>query len=204
MTEKEWLSGKEPRRMLDFVAHKSSERKLRLFVCGYLRTFLARYEHTKPGLVLECLETSERFADGLAAVEEVEACRKKARAAVKEGNGAARLAVGAAFLNLNRAVASVFGDLTTSADRTNKLKLLHDLWGPLPFRNLPVDASWLAPKVLELAKSIYNERTFDQLPVLADALEEVGCHDADILRHCSGEGPHFKGCWVLDLIVGNA
>src|SRR5262249_13513505 len=147
---------------------------------------------------------SERFADGLATVEEVEACRKKAREDAKKGNEAAELAVAAAFLNLDRALEHVFGHITPVDVEWNKVELLHDLWVPLPFRPVPVDSIWLAPKVVQLAQSNYDNRAFDRLPALADALEEAGCHDTDILDHCRGPGPHFRGCWVLDLILGKA
>jgi hypothetical protein len=54
----------------------------------------------------------------------------------------------------------------------------------------------------DIAKSIYTSRAFDRLPILADALEEAGCADADILAHCRGPGPHVRGCWVVDLLLG--
>jgi hypothetical protein len=53
-----------------------------------------------------------------------------------------------------------------------------------------------------LAQAIYDDRAFDRLPILADALEEAGCDTADILAHCRGPGPHVRGCWVVDLILG--
>jgi hypothetical protein len=56
--------------------------------------------------------------------------------------------------------------------------------------------------VLLLATGIYSEKAFDRLPILADALEDAGCTDAAILSHCRGEGPHARGCWVVDLILG--
>jgi hypothetical protein len=43
---------------------------------------------------------------------------------------------------------------------------------------------------------------FDWMPQLADALEEAGCNNADILVHCRQPGKHVRGCWVMDLIVG--
>ncbi len=55
-----------------------------------------------------------------------------------------------------------------------------------------------------LARSIYDDRAFDRLPVLADALEDAGCTDAAILDHCRGPGPHVRGCWVVDLILGKS
>jgi hypothetical protein len=61
---------------------------------------------------------------------------------------------------------------------------------------------WNNGTIPRIAQAIYEDRAFDQMPILADALEEAGCSDEDILNHCRGEGPHVRGCWVLDLILG--
>jgi hypothetical protein len=61
---------------------------------------------------------------------------------------------------------------------------------------------WQGGCVLKMAKHIYGERTFDELPMLADALEEGGCEDEEVLGHCRAPGPHARGCWVTDLILG--
>jgi hypothetical protein len=45
-------------------------------------------------------------------------------------------------------------------------------------------------------------RSRDRLPILADALEDAGRDHADLLAHCHGTGPHARGCWVVDLVVG--
>lgn len=82
---------------------------------------------------------------------------------------------------------------------------LHDLFGPLLFRSVNLDPSWLTwndRTVRRMAQAIYDERAFDRLPVLADALEDAGCHDLDILGHCRGPGPHTRGCWVVDVLLG--
>ena len=60
----------------------------------------------------------------------------------------------------------------------------------------------MTPTVVQLAQSIYDDRAFDRLPILADALEEAGCTDAAILDHCRGPGPHVRGCWAVDLLLG--
>ena len=36
----------------------------------------------------------------------------------------------------------------------------------------------------------------------ADALEEAGCDNIDILLHCREPGTHVRGCWVVDLVLG--
>jgi len=63
--------------------------------------------------------------------------------------------------------------------------------------------TWNNGTVPALARTIYDERRFEDLLILADALEEAGCLDKDILKHCRGAGPHVRGCWVLDLLLGN-
>jgi len=54
--------------------------------------------------------------------------------------------------------------------------------------------------VARLARAIYEEGRCGDLPILADALEDAGCTDADILEHCRSAGPHVRGCWLLDLL----
>jgi hypothetical protein len=79
--------------------------------------------------------------------------------------------------------------------------LLHDLFGN-PFRPVTVDPSWQTPGVLKLAKMIYRRRRFDRMPELDAALEDAGCLDSDVRRHCGQEQEHVRGCWVVDLILG--
>ncbi len=71
-----------------------------------------------------------------------------------------------------------------------------------PFRPVLAESAWLTPKVVAIASAIYADRAFDRMPILADALEEAGCTNADVLLHCRGDGPHVRGCWVVDLVLG--
>src|SRR5262249_41152819 len=91
------------------------------------------------------------------------------------------------------------------AERAAQSCLLRDIFGPRPFRPVAVDPGWLswnAATTRGLAGAIYEERAFDRLPILADALEEAGCADADLLSHCRQPGEHVRGCWVVDLLLG--
>jgi hypothetical protein len=63
------------------------------------------------------------------------------------------------------------------------------------------DPAWLTSDVLALGRGIYEERSFDRMPILAAALQEAGCMNADVLNHCRGPGPHVRGCWALDLVL---
>lgn len=74
-----------------------------------------------------------------------------------------------------------------------------------PFQPVLLDPAWLSWQtgtIPKLAHSIYQERAFDRLPILADALEEAGCDNAEILAHCRQPGVHARGCWVVDLVLG--
>jgi hypothetical protein len=71
-----------------------------------------------------------------------------------------------------------------------------------PFRPVTLAPSWQTETVVALATGIDADRAFDRMPVLADALEDAGCDYADVLSHCRGEGPHVRGCWVVDLMLG--
>jgi hypothetical protein len=87
------------------------------------------------------------------------------------------------------------------AERGVLIVLLRDVFGN-PFRPVTPAASWLTPTVLSLARDIYNGRAFEDLPTLADGLEDAGCTDRDILEHCRSGGEHVLGCWVVDLLLG--
>jgi hypothetical protein len=82
-----------------------------------------------------------------------------------------------------------------------QIALLRDIFGN-PFRPAPVDPGWLTGAVVSLARTMYDSRDFAAMPILADALQESGCDNADVLAHCRGDGPHVRGCWVVDLLLG--
>jgi len=65
-----------------------------------------------------------------------------------------------------------------------------------------LDPLWRTSTVIALAKGINEEKAFDRLPILADALQDAGCENDDVLDHCRGAGPHVRGCWVVDLLLG--
>ena len=90
---------------------------------------------------------------------------------------------------------------------TEHLPLLAPLFDG--FRRLTMKRSWRTPTVKALARSAYDDRILPaghldlhRLAVLADALEDAGCSDAEILAQLRGAGPHVRGCWVVDLLLG--
>ena len=80
---------------------------------------------------------------------------------------------------------------------------LRDIFGN-PFRPVAFADSWRSETAVALASGVYAERAFDRMPILADALEEAGCDHADVLSHCRGPGPHVRGCWVVDGVLGKS
>lgn len=69
------------------------------------------------------------------------------------------------------------------------------------------DSHWLQGNhqtARNMAQAIYEGQSFGEMPILADALEEVGCANEEILSHCRQPGEHIRGCWVLDLLLGKS
>lgn len=228
MTESEWLACTNPKAMLEFMRSKPSDRKLRLFTCACCRRIWSLMTDERSQMAVE---VAERFSDGLASPKERKAATKAAMAAREDADAAARKAspegsekewgpFNAAFAAMI-AVSNLGHDGFDEWDAANaagyavefltgtpkdaehvaQVAFVLDLFGN-PFRAVTVDRAWLTPTVVSVAASIYTDRAFDRLPILADALEEAGCTNPDILGHCRSEGPHVRGCWVVDLILG--
>jgi hypothetical protein len=90
------------------------------------------------------------------------------------------------------------------AEKEAQCRLLRCLVGN-PFHPVSASAAWRAWRggtVVRLAGQMYEARRFADLPVLADALEEAGCADAELLAHCRSGEEHARGCWALDLVLG--
>jgi hypothetical protein len=82
--------------------------------------------------------------------------------------------------------------------------LVRDIYGPNPFRPVAFDPAWRTDTVASLARQMYEARDFATMPILADALQDAGCDRPDVLAHCRGDGPHARGCWVVDLVLGKS
>ena len=61
---------------------------------------------------------------------------------------------------------------------------------------------WTGGDVAHVARAIYEENRFEDMPVLADALEDAGCDDLGLIAHCRQTGLHIRGCWAVDLTLG--
>jgi hypothetical protein len=81
-------------------------------------------------------------------------------------------------------------------------QVFRDIFGN-PFRPVTLDTSWRTSTATTLASQMYESRDFGAMPILADALQDAGCTNADILDHCRDpKQAHVRGCWVVDLVLG--
>jgi hypothetical protein len=204
MTESEWLACEDPWPMLEFLRGRASERKLRLFTCAcwrrrYTRSAPAVLRWTLFRLLRRPLERTERAADGRAEPMRPTWWRSYTFAAAN-----AEAAATATVSTFQAVWPRLFG---WPAESKALCTALRDIFGN-PFRppSLPENSwlTWNGGAVPKIAQAIYDDRRFDDLPVLADALEDAGCTDPEILGHLRGEGVHVRGCWVVDLVLGRA
>jgi hypothetical protein len=87
-------------------------------------------------------------------------------------------------------------------EKARRCDLARDIFGN-PFRPVAFAPEWRSDTALSLARHIYEARDFAQMPILADALQDAGCDNADILNHCrEPNATHVRGCWVVDLVLG--
>jgi hypothetical protein len=201
--------------MLEFLRARgqttgpANERKLRLYACGCVRQVWPWLTDEKSR---RAIEFAEEYTDKYAAKSKLEQITLQTKLReIWEAAGARWTLV---LAPLSWAIEYSAWTATTVTEPRQRDKhpalqaaLLRDIFF-LPFRSAPAfDRAWLMANdglAGRLARTIYGARAFDRMPVLADALEEAGCADADVLSHCRGAGPHARGCWVVDLVSGKS
>jgi hypothetical protein len=212
MTEADWNRFFDVREAIVFLEDTSlfGDRKARLLASACARTL---WHYLGDERSKRAIEIAEKFADGHcdlaglkaaseAAIEAVkgEASRAAAWAADRHGSWqAARMAAMCAVEGATTAV----GSTGIERQRQQIRRILHDIFGN-PFHPVKGAPTCERSVVVDLARGIYTDRAVDRLPILADALEDAGCTDAAILEHCRDPGPHVRGCWVVDLILGKS
>lgn len=231
MTEKEWLTSEYPTGMLEYLKrcrrYRISARKVLLFGCRAVRRIGNKLAYQESE---DAIRVAERFADGRATADEMNEARRAARRAVnsvtrEDGGDPARDAAHAAWClvrlpndqSLNRmfllnTMQELIGSLLRvywleperkHRERQALAVLIREVVGN-PFDVAEIDAEWLAwnnRTVVRMAETIYLERRWDDLPILADALEDAGCSDRRILDHCRQPGTHCRGCWLVDELL---
>jgi hypothetical protein len=142
-----------------------------------------------------------------AAIEPADAAWATLRTAIEDAaRDICKAAAWAAAKAAGAAATAAQEETAGAAERKAQAALLRDLFGN-PFRPFHVDPaclSWRDGTVLKMAQAIYDDRAFDRLPILADALEEAGCSDPILLAHLRGPGPHVRGCFAVDALLGKS
>ena len=200
MTEEAWPACTDPAAMTDYLRDKTSDRKVRLLTCALCRLLVDRMTDERS---VQAVAAAELFADGLINRRDLNPIWWNAHQPMLE-----------AVRSVPRSRSQVYGLAYEAAgfsprfspagvplDRRILVAALRDIFGN-PFRPVACDPAWHASDVLALALGIYQDRAFDRMPILADALQDAGCGNDDVLNHCRGPGLHVRGCWVIDLVLG--
>jgi hypothetical protein len=232
MTPEEWERCDDPDRMLEFLGRKASDRKLRLFLCASCRRTwhvltdersrkaIEASERFADRLITQRQLMAARGAAQQAAFKVLNTDRRDAaleravQAAHEVAQSAQTIPSRAQLMSwlpgqiVNRVISCAEArGIPRSNERRQLAALLRDVIGN-PFGPTSV----LVPAVLayqggaahRVAESIYAARRFEDLPVLADVLEEAGLTAAELLGHLRGLGPHVLGCWALDTVLGRS
>ena len=219
MDEQEWLA-RPASWGIGKLSHEACERK---------RNFYDYHHHRRLSQFVPCEVCRHAFAE-LISEESIifdgDAPALRQRYSELHPVGAPRCAawpVWAASLNYARGIVcqaeahngiwdSLFG-IAHSASRSARMEpdwkaweraLALELVGPNPFRPIAFSPEWRTDTAASLARHMYESHEFGAMPILADALQDAGCDSDPILNHCRSEGPHVRGCWVVDLVLGKA
>jgi hypothetical protein len=210
MTEAEWLVSNEPDSMLCKV-ESAPTRKLRLLACALCRRVWAAMRDERGH---EAVRAVERFADGDLDPDELEAAfgdaAEEAGEHYRKRDEAHTRSMVAATVAAQQPLGTedISECLECALDASGRpdepeaqADLFRDIFGN-PFRPVGFDPRWRTDAVLAAAGRMYEGLDFSAMPVLAEALQDAGCDNADVLDHCRGSGPHVRGCWVVDLVLG--
>jgi hypothetical protein len=214
MTEDEWRACANPRQMLDHLHRYKSRlgaRKLRLFAAACQGRADAEAGPAPPrddpppgpNAATSVDAYLARLVDlcGIDVLQDFRPPELPPRDAREDAFRDAVKAAEAAALTAFRAAHGLERGRALGAARRAQAALVRDLVGN-PFRPVAFNPRWRTSDVVGLARSIYDDRAFERMPLLADALMDAGCGDEQVVRHCREPGPHVRGCWVVDAILG--
>jgi hypothetical protein len=226
VTEAEWLAATDPAPMLNFLREEpANQRRLRMFGCACCRRawHLLSDESSQ-----KAVEATEAWAEGIVSKNELWAACDAAEFAEASAPTEQHLSVATAATCISAdswnpstdtasdeaagyaADALTTGEAGFSAERSVQCVLRRCMWGN-PCRRVAVIPTWRTRTVIDLAASAYAQRSptsgeldSARLSLLADALEDAGCTDAELLGHLRGPGTHVLGCWAVDLVLGKS
>jgi hypothetical protein len=212
MTEEGWLTGNTLLPLLRYALGTNQYRRLRLLACACARQCGADLVSDSARLAIDA---SEQYADRLISRYDLKQSQNRVWALfaepgwTPEGRELIRRAAWAADHRPKTALDHVAfpapgeggGEVYQVA--IQRCALVRDIFGN-PFRPVAFDPAWRTSTAVGLARQMYDAREFSAMPILADALQDAGCESAEVLGHCRGPGPHVRGCWVVDLVLGKA
>jgi len=204
MTEAEWFAATDAEQLLACDEVDRSPRKLHLLMVGLCR--LAWDRHGIPE-VRHLFATAEQHAEGTTDPEPVASLRRNYEglwfrgipvSSLLASVATIRLALLAFLMEVESSTVKEW-KLITQATRVATLRDVLDN----PFSPVEPDPEWFTSTAVGLARGMYESRDFSGMPILADALQEAGCENADVLSHCRDpHAVHVCGCWVVDLVLG--
>ncbi len=197
MIEVEWLANENPVPMVEFVRTqpRASPRVLRLFLAAFWAWQVPR---------LKTATEQRRLRGRVKLVKQwAESGKQPEKVAAEENTSVVFFNADAGTAAFETARAPTYWGERGKEATAIQPHFLREIFGPYPFRKVVADPAWLTSTVLTLAEGIYKEEAFDRMPILADALQDAGCGDEELLSHCRDTAVmHVRGCWVLDLLLG--
>jgi hypothetical protein len=201
--EEEWVGARNAFELVDQIRRlaggktASRRRKERLLACAALRLYWLHWWVTPPDVrELSVADIAERYADGLLPESTLRFAQRlgvadpAVRVIHSDSWYAARDAIGCATVNPGG-----------KPDDPRGLGLLRDIFGN-PFRPVTFEPTWQTSTAVAIARQMYESRDFSAMPILADALQDAGCEDTEVLDHCRDPNRiHARGCWVVDHVL---
>jgi hypothetical protein len=215
MTEEEWLVSTDPKLMFKCLTWKrASQRKLRMFIreaflpvyayLGFLPQETSRLVRLEAEL--DSWVEVETYVEHQQSPEFTQFLQVLIERTVSKGRGLQHIHSGRWSWDWKWSFecerANGLAIRADAREKTRRANLLRELFCN-PFRPVTFNPSWRTSDVLLLAQGISDQRAFDRMPILADALQDAGCDNEDILNHCrDANATHVRGCWVVDLVLG--
>jgi hypothetical protein len=217
MKEEEWLTSHDSSRLLACLQIADRPRSLRLFGCACCR-LLSKW--TEDDRLLDAIDAAERFADSAIVSTTLDRWATRIRKRwPEEFTSEAQSILYSSVIRIcipdTRFIAGILDDALQHLAshrkpairdkyRTQIELLLRDIFGN-PFRPVSLDQEWRTSTAIAIAQQMYDARDFSAMPILADALQDAGCDNEDVLDHCrAADGVHVRGCWVVDLVLGKS
>jgi hypothetical protein len=212
MDDERWQACEDPRKLLEWLRGRAGDRKLRLFVCAFWRSWWNQTadggEAEEPDAdLIQLLDQADQRAERGLRMNGVTLAYRWHPLAAKSAVDAANWTVRETSGFKTRLDPRRYDPWNRVDAAERQVCLLKDLFGN-PFTPLVVNDRWRTAGVTSLARRCYADRQLpagmlnpELLAVLADSLEDAGCDDPELLGHLRGPGPHWRGCWVVDLLL---